>query len=66
MRPAFCLDNGLSTAGSKHDITERIAVFLETGERPKPTTRKRQPARKGQMNTELSLDTVISEDHRRS
>lgn len=61
---AFCRDNGLSTAGAKHDITERIAVFLKTGERPKPTTRKRQPARKGQMDTELSLDTVISEDHR--
>ena len=38
---AFCRDNGLSTAGAKHDITERIAVFLKTGERLKTTTRKR-------------------------
>ena len=61
---AFCRDNGLSAAGSKIDITERIAVFLKTGERLEPPSRKRQPARNGRVETELSLDTVISEDHR--
>ncbi|MGM9949874.1 MAG: DUF6434 domain-containing protein [Lysinibacillus sp.] len=61
---AFCREHKLSASGSKIDIAERIAVFLQTGERLKPRSRKRQPARKGRMETELSLDTVISENHR--
>lgn len=28
----FCRNNGLSTAGGKLEITERIAHFLDTGE----------------------------------
>ena len=61
---AFCRNNGLSAMGSKIDIAERIAVFLKSGERLEPPSRKRPPARKGWVETELSLDTVISEDHR--
>ena len=32
----FCRDNGLSTAGSKLELAERIAVFLTSGERLAP------------------------------
>ncbi|MBI5566544.1 MAG: cytoplasmic protein [Chloroflexi bacterium] len=38
----FCREHGLSTSGSKADLTERIALFLDTRQRPVrvPTTRR--------------------------
>lgn len=59
----FCRGNGLSAAGSKGEITDRISTFLRTGEIMKPmrqaTARPKQKAQK-----ELNLETVITEDHR--
>jgi hypothetical protein len=39
---AYCREQGLSTSGSKIDLTERIALFLDTGQRSAPvqTTRR--------------------------
>lgn len=31
----FCRQNGLQTSGSKQELTERIACFLETGKKQK-------------------------------
>lgn len=59
----FCKGHGISPSGSKIEITERIAVFLETGKILKPV-RKRSNFTKKVKLEELSLDTVITENHR--
>ncbi|KGR75833.1 DUF6434 domain-containing protein [Ureibacillus sinduriensis] len=59
---SFCRENGLSASGSKIEISARIKTFLETGEIVKPS---RRPATSKKVeHRELSLDTVISENHR--
>jgi hypothetical protein len=61
---SFCREHEMSAAGSKIELTERIARFLTTGEKLKPQRRK-QPAGKKQVSeAPLSLDTIITEDHR--
>lgn len=59
----FCRKNGIRASGSKQELTDRIAAFLETGEVQKPL---RQRAHRSSKRTEpeLSLDTVITEHHR--
>ena len=59
----FCRENEISASGSKIEISDRIAVFLETGKIHKPM-RKRSPSSKEIELEELSLDTVITENHR--
>lgn len=54
----FCRKNKLSTAGSKIELTERIAVFLETGQR----ISSNQIARKSANVEEITLDTIIEEN----
>ncbi|QTD40037.1 DUF6434 domain-containing protein [Sporosarcina sp. Te-1] len=59
----FCRGNGLSAAGSKGEITDRICTFLETGKIMKPL--RRATARtKQKTQKELNLETVITADHR--
>jgi hypothetical protein len=57
---SFCRDNGLSTSGSKDEITERIGIFLREGKIIKP--RKRRTIHS--LDEELYLETVITEHHR--
>lgn len=58
----FCRDSGMSASGSKEDLTERIALFLETGKKSAP---KRTSRKSGIKNPEpLSLQTVITNTHR--
>lgn len=59
----FCRANGISASGSKKELTDRIAIYLETGEIQKPL-RKRSTAQKQLTLEELSLETVITENHR--
>ena len=59
----FCRDSGMSASGSKIEIADRIAIFLETGKIQKPM-RKRSSSQKEIKLEELSLDTVITENHR--
>lgn len=59
----FCRQHGMSASGSKIEITQRIELFLLTGESTKP--RQKTNVRKvAPKQTELSLDTVITENHR--
>lgn len=59
---SFCRENGLSASGSKLQIASRIEKFLETGEIIQPA---RGSSRKvATASIELSLDTVIAENHR--
>lgn len=54
---AFCRREGLSSAGSKDDLTRRIARYLKTGEKePAP------PARKKQKNEIIAYDAQIGEN----
>src|SRR5690625_4274597 len=59
----FCRENGISPSGSKIELADRIETFLQTGEIKKP---QRKPSVNKQVETksELSLNTVISENHR--
>ena len=59
----FCRENGMSTSGSKMEITDRIAAFLLTGEIQKPLKKRKSPS-KEVISTDLNLDTVITENHR--
>ena len=59
----FCREYEISASGSKVEIAERIEVFLSTGEKKKP--RKKTNVKKtAPKQTELNLDTVITENHR--
>ena len=60
---AFCRDNGMSASGSKVEIADRIKLFLQTGEIKKPL-RSTSNKLKSQTQATLSLDTVITENHR--
>lgn len=59
----FCRENGMSASGSKIEITDRIATFLQTGEIQKPLNKRKFPS-KETIPTDLNLDTVITENHR--
>lgn len=58
----FCRAHGLSPSGSKIDITNRIHVYLQTGEIIKPV--RNRAAKQSPAETNLSLDTVIVDGHR--
>ncbi|MED2737689.1 DUF6434 domain-containing protein [Bacillus toyonensis] len=60
---SFCRKNGISTSGSKTEIFNRIETFLQTGE-IKKSQRRTKVKNKPQAKNELSLDTVITENHR--
>lgn len=57
----FCRENGISASGSKMEISDRIESFLRTGEVKKPV---RKVSVKADKQDELSLDTVITANHR--
>nr|WP_144926635.1 DUF6434 domain-containing protein [Paenibacillus bovis] len=59
----FCRENEMSTSGSKIEISDRIETFLLTGEIIKPIRKSRVHKNK-EPQTDLSLDTVITENHR--
>lgn len=60
---SFCRENGISASGSKIEISNRIEAFLRTGEIKNPT-RKSKANKKMEPQVDLSLDTVITENHR--
>ncbi len=60
---SFCRENGLSATGSKIEISDRIETFIQTGEIKKPI-RKVKVNKKLEPQVDLTLDTVITEDHR--
>ncbi|QCR32514.1 DUF6434 domain-containing protein [Lysinibacillus sp. SGAir0095] len=60
---SFCRENGLTTSGTKIEITDRVAAFLQTGEIQKIPKKRKSPS-KDVLPTNLNLDTVITEEHR--
>ena len=59
---AFCRSAGLSTAGSKQQIAERIAHFLETGKREVAAPSRAKAS--GKMPETFTRETVIGQNWR--
>lgn len=55
---AFCKETGLPSSGSKDELTERIHLFLKTGETLTPVKK----AVKSKTITTTTPDTVIEEN----
>ena len=54
----FCRKNNLQSTGSKVELTERIAIFLDTGER----STKNYNKKKSKIIDEIMLDTIIEDN----
>lgn len=54
----FCRKNNLQTTGGKLELTERIAKFLDTGERTYTNNNKK----KAKIIDNITLDTIIEEN----
>ena len=62
----FCRENGLPTSGSKAELTDRIAYFLDTGNVRKPTAKRKTAATIGALTEDTAIEPniVCSEKHR--
>ena len=62
----FCKENGLPTSGSKIELTDRIAYFLDTGKVQKPSPRRISAVMIGTLteDTVIEPNIVCSEKHR--
>ena len=62
----FCRENGLPTSGSKAELTDRIAYFLDTGSVLKPTAERKTVVNIGTLteDTVIEPNIVCSEKHR--
>ena len=62
----FCRQNGLQTSGSKQELTDRIAYFLETGKKKSASSKRIQAESIGEIteNTLIEANIVCSEKHR--
>ena len=62
----FCRNNNLPTSGGKTELTERIAVFLDSGEVMKPASKGKRTTSVGELteDTLIESDFVCSEKHR--
>ena len=64
---AFCRKEGLQTTGSKTELTERIATYLETGKKTRISYKSHKqpsPIIHITKETEIERDFVCSEKHR--
>ena len=62
----FCIRNGMDTSDGKTEITDRIALFLSTGEVVKSRS-KRNAISKSELDTsEINLNTVITINNKNS
>ena len=62
----FCKENGLPASGSKAELTDRIAYFLDTGNVLKPSAERKAAANIGALteDTVIEPNIVCSEKHR--
>ena len=62
----FCKENGLPTSGSKAELTDRIAYFLDTGNVLKPSAKRKTALNVGMLteDTVIEPNIVCSEKHR--
>ena len=62
----FCKENGLPTSGSKAELTDRIAYFLDTGNVLKISAERKAAINIGTLteDTVIEPNIVCSEKHR--
>ena len=62
----FCKESGLPTSGSKAELTDRIAYFLDTGNVLKPSAKRKTAVNIGTLteDTVIEPNIVCSEKHR--
>lgn len=62
----FCRKYDLQTTGSKQELTDRIAYFLETGKKKKSSSKRIQTESIGEITekTLIEANIVCSEKHR--
>ena len=62
----FCKENGLPTSGSKAELTDRIAYFLDTGNVLKPSAERKTAVNIGTLTEDAVIEPniVCSEKHR--
>ena len=62
----FCKENGLPTSGSKSELTDRIAYFLDTGNVLKSSTERKTAVNIGTLTEDMVIEPniVCSEKHR--
>ncbi|MDZ5470189.1 DUF6434 domain-containing protein [Bacillus sp. 31A1R] len=60
----FCKQEGIPTSGSKLELTNRITTYLETGLISSSKLKMKRTKDKVHSQEELSLNTVITEQHR--
>lgn len=63
---SFCRENDIPTSGGKVELTERIALFLDTGKVSEPTSKRKVKTDIGVITeaTEIEADITCSEKHR--
>lgn len=63
---SFCRENNLPVSGGKLELTDRIALFLDTGKVSETSTHKKAPTNIGLIteDTEIENNIVCSENHR--
>ena len=57
----FCRENGLPTSGGKTELTDRIALYLDTGEVKNCSPRKGRTGSQ-KLKSEIRLDSIIEPD----
>ena len=62
----FCKENGLPASGSKAELTDRIAYFLDTGNVLKPAAERKTAVNIGTFTEDAVIEPniVCSEKHR--
>lgn len=60
----FCRRNNLQATGSKSELSERIAVFLESGKRTRAEHKTRKTQSDGEIKPNNEEKFVCSEKHR--
>ena len=61
---SFCKKHGINSYGPKIELAERIEFFLLTGQIKEPQKKPKRNSNVKEQQTNLSLDTTITENHR--
>jgi hypothetical protein len=59
----FCRQNGISSAGGKQEVADRIIVYLQTGIVKKDVPKKKNESTFDWRKSELNLDTEITDNY---
>jgi hypothetical protein len=63
---AFCKSKGINASDRKQDLAKRILIYLQTGEITKKVRHKKNTSNFDWKNTQLTLDTIITDNYKNS